>query len=226
MDSKYVRTTVDNLLAELERNPAIGRRPSPSFMNRYGRPLGLGIALGVSGAAGCSGSSEESKGNPDALPFARDAYGVPDVYRADAAPADRPVDRQADTYPFGGPVDAYGMTMPDRPADLRFLDGPVDLYGISSDGRLDTRDALPPNWDLYAAPPWDTSRDTDGTMADTMDTRPLIGDGYGDLYGISNPDRPADTRDALPLFGDAYGMTNPDRPVDGPAAPDAGTDTE
>ena len=72
MDPKYVRTTVENLLADLLRNPGIGR--PRSFMGRYGRPLGFGIALGLGGAAGCAGSG----GTTDALPPAADAYGVLD----------------------------------------------------------------------------------------------------------------------------------------------------
>lgn len=187
MDSKYVRKTVDNLLAELERNPAIGRRMSPSFMSRYGRPLGLGIALGVSGVAGCSGSSEESK-NPDALPAAkdaldgaRDAYGIswevqgsPDLYRADVA----------------------------QPADTRdALSYSIDAYGIRSDAPVDTRDALGPTYDIYVRP-LDTGHVDVYGVSGFPDAR-LAGDAVEalpprvDAYGMV-PDRPADTRDASP----------------------------
>ena len=144
MDSKYVRTKVETLLAELERNPALGRRRSPSFMNRYGRPLGLGLALGVSGAVGCSGSSESK--TPDAMPAPKDAYAVPDSRRdsaPDTVPAQAEVgipDVPADTRDVLPPrVDAYGVVARDAPPylpvdapDARIPDGSVGHQGCAA----------------------------------------------------------------------------------------------
>lgn len=191
MDSKYVRKTVENLLAELEKNPAIGRRMSPSFMSRYGRPLGLGIALGVSGAVGCGDSSEEST-SPDAR-----------MTSSDVLPGNR---------------DAYGMAMPDAAADtrdalspnydvyVRPLDtGRADAYGITSDAPRDTRDALPFAIDAYgmvADRPAD-SRDA-LSPADTRDALPFAIDAYGIRPDTRDaPPVPDAGADALPGEGDA-----------------------
>lgn len=171
MDSKYVRTTVENLLAELERNPAIGRRPSPSFMGRYGRPLGLGIALAASGVAGCDDS--------DALPPRADAYGVADVgpllkmdappLTSDAADAGaREVSAETrDVLP--GPVDVYGGPADVSPtADTRdALPYPIDAYGI----RVDARDALPNDVPVYGVDVGSIDAQ-DAQPSDTQDAQP------------------------------------------------------
>jgi hypothetical protein len=152
-------------------------------MSRYGRPLGLGIALGVSTTAGCSGSSETK----DALPGGVDAYGIrigdaPPVLKdaSDAGARDLPADTRDALSP------TYDIYV--RPLDT----GHVDVYGIAGfrDGpapsdrpvdNLDTRDALSPN-DVYV--------------------RPLDG-GPVDVYGVAGfrdgavvSDSPVDTRDA------------------------------
>lgn len=193
MDPKYVRTTVENLLADLLRNPGIGR--PRSFMGRYGRPLGFGIALGIGGAAGCS----------DALPLVPDAYTMTDadasVDTRDALPAvaDTPVN--PDTRDALPPApDAYGMTPDarDTSVDTRdALPSAPDLYGLTMvevPPARDTRDALPPGIDGDDV--------TDVSPAETRNALPDV----IDLYGIS-----IDTRDALPPAPDAYGMT--DRPL-------------
>jgi hypothetical protein len=155
MDPKYVRKTVENLLAELERNPAIGRRPSPSFMGRYGRPLGLGIALGVSGVAGC---------DSDALPQRADAYGVADVGplpKMDAPPLT---------------IDASDAGAREVSAEaMDVLPGPVDVYGGPADvpPMVDTRDALPNDVPVYGV---DVGRGIDTQdappVSDTQDAQP------------------------------------------------------
>jgi hypothetical protein len=185
MDPKKMRKTIDNLLAELERNPRIARRPT--FMARYGRPLGFGLALGIGGVAGCSDSSSDmSKKDAlsagvdaygatiadlappdtrDALPPAPDVYGVPDlpplIDTADALPIDgvvvdvQPRDA-ADVLPLIG--DAYGVAGDARDT----LPPPGDLYGVF---QPETKDVLPPAVDIYAAdrPPVDT-RDASPTV--------------------------------------------------------------
>jgi hypothetical protein len=183
MDPRYVRKTVENLLADLLRNPGIGR--PRSFLGRYGRPLGFGIALGIGGAAGCSDSNLSPGLNP-----------------ADAAP-DRPVLVDAkDDGP--GPADGDGTVMsPDTAdgpamADTRDALPPApDLYGLTAidvPPARDTRDALSPGVD--------GSDVTDVSPADTRDALPRS----PDVYGMT-----IDTRDALPRSPDAYGIT--DRPV-------------
>jgi hypothetical protein len=188
MDPKYVRTTVENLLADLLRNPGIGR--PRSFMGRYGRPLGFGIALGLGGAAGCSDSSLSPARDADASVDARDAL---------PAVADLPVN--PDTRDALPPrPDLYGMTMIDLPPARDTRDAlPLapDAYGMSRpDGPppRDTRDALPPGIDGDDV--------TDVSPADTRNALPDV----TDLYGISR-----DTRDALPPAPDAYGIV--DRPL-------------
>ncbi len=206
MDSKYVRKTVENLLAELEKNPAIGRRMSPSFMSRYGRPLGLGIALGVSGAVGCGDSSEDST-SPDAR-----------MTSSDVLPGNR---------------DAYGMAMPDAAADtrdalsptydvyVRPLDtGPGDAYGIRSEVGRDTRDALPFAIDAYGIDRPADSRDAQN-LADSRDAQKLADsrDTLSPNYDIYV--RPLDTGHV-----DVYGVKSDALldPNDAPPVPDAGAD--
>jgi hypothetical protein len=194
MDSKYVRKTVENLLAELEKNPAIGRRPSPSFMSRYGRPLGLGIALSASGALGCSGSSEESK-NPDALPASKDA--VPEAVAVYGTDVGKGIDTKDALPP---PVDVYGTTDVGQPIDTRdALPGRVDAYGVadvpfvqkdaadagSPDLLADTRDALPKDVAVYGVDL--------GRGLDSKDALPPPVDVYGTDVGQA-----VDTPDAQP----------------------------
>jgi hypothetical protein len=126
MNPRYVRTMVDRLLSDLERDPRIGR--PRSWMGRFGRPLGLGLAMGIGGITGCSG---------DTLPSTADAYGI----AADVAGSDIP-----NALPE---VDAaYGIA-PDRapPADTRdALPIAPDAYGLAD---LTPRDALPFPHDAY-----------------------------------------------------------------------------
>jgi hypothetical protein len=155
MDSKYVRKTVENLLAELERNPAIGRRQSPSFMSRYGRPLGLGIALGVSGVAGCDDS--------DALPPRADAYGGGPFLKRDASP------------PTSDASDAGAL---DLAADTRdALPNDVPVYGVGI-GNEDAQDATPKADTRDAVPEADAVYGTDvGYGIDTKDAPPIADTG-------------------------------------------------
>ena len=77
-------------------------------MGRYGRPLGFGIALGIGGAAGCSGSSLSPA--PDAQGITMpDADASVDTRDALPAVADTPVN--PDTRDALPPApDLYGMT--------------------------------------------------------------------------------------------------------------------
>jgi hypothetical protein len=150
MDPKQMRKTLDDLLAELERNPRIARRPT--FMARYGRPLGFGLAIGVGGVAGC-GSTGTTK---DALPAAADAYGADMPLIVDSVPS--PDTRDAlplapDLYgiywSLDGPGGADEAGLPDvsdvSPPDTRdVLPLLVDAYGL-------TVDSLPPAVDAYGA---------------------------------------------------------------------------
>jgi hypothetical protein len=113
MDAKQARETLKRLCAEWDR--------AGQLMNRYVRPAGFSLALGVGVAAGAGCSSS---GSSDALPPPRDAYGLAllDSAREGPPPAQ----------------DAYRVT-PDAPIPL---DGRVD----SPDG---AREALPPPQDAY-----------------------------------------------------------------------------
>jgi hypothetical protein len=187
MDPKHVRRTVENLLADLQRNPAIGR---PSWMRRYGRPLGFGIALGIGGAAGCGDSGNEKH---DALPTVVDAYGVRDlpaaIEKQDAPPSG--LDGGADTRDaLPGPIDVYGVN--DYPKDVDRRDAPPP--GLDGAETLDvSRDVLA----AEAPPPGiDGATAVDVSPVDTRDALPLMSDAYG----------VQDVRDALPLMSDAYGV--------------------
>ena len=157
MDPKKARETLKRLCAEWDR--------AGQLMNRYVRPAGFSLVLGVGVAtsAGCS-STVSSDSARDALPPSADAYGA----------ADRPVldgrvnivDSAQDALPPS--ADAYGtLDRPvlDRPPIPRdggvdivdsakdALPNAVDIYGVSADGRVDivdsARDALPPAHDVY-----------------------------------------------------------------------------
>jgi len=191
MDPKQVRKTVDVLLADLARNPALGR--PLSFMRRMGRPLGLGLALGVGSVAGCDSETSTpprdsgigvATDTRDALSKGMEIYGIdvslPSLDTRDALPA------SADIY--GATVD--GLAISD--ASQEVLPAPVDAYGddraeVSAplDGEpVDTRDALPRPVDIYGAT-------VDGLIA------------------------PVDTRDAVPPSGDIYGAVIPPWGADG-----------
>lgn len=185
MDPRDVRRTVDNLLADLLRNPRIGR--PRSFMGRYGRPLGFGIALGMSGAIGCGGSGDGG----DALPAAIDAYGTTDLRLPpeDTQPDGADVPTIADTREALPPArDTYGMAREvlEASVDTRDALPPApDVYGITAVDGLptrDTRDALPPG--------------IDGSI-DTRDALPPA----PDAYGIMDRPLPVDTNDGGPLDG-------------------------
>jgi hypothetical protein len=179
MDPKQVRRTIDNLLADLVRNPSLGR--PQSFMGRYGRPLGLGLALGIGSVAGCSSGSE----NRDALPAAADAYGADSFFLISSDARDGGTIDTRDALP--GTVDIYGAT--------------VDSLNLSPDSvdgaKADTRDALPILADAYGIvmdlPPLPIDA-ADGAKADTRDALPLV----GDAYGIMDLPLRVDTADVLP----------------------------
>jgi hypothetical protein len=184
MDSKYVRTIVENLLAELERNPSIGRRPSTSFMSRYGRPLGLGIAMGVGGVAGCSG---------DALPPRVDAYGVV---------ADRPVEMLSPA----ADADALDVRISDLVDASDVLPPRVDAYGVVADRPVEVSSPAADAADADGTMALDAldARIPDGS-ADAKEVLPPPVDAYGMVA-----DRP---REALPPPVDAYGVIAPDASV-------------
>jgi hypothetical protein len=153
MDPKHIRKTIDNLLADLRRNPSLGR--PQSFMGRYGRPLGLGLALGIGSVAGCGNGSG---GTGDALPGAIDIYGAASEVRY--VPPDTVDSGTADSSDaFSAQVD----TADSATADTRDVLPPSsDAYGIMSDVpdftrdtadgvTADTRDALPPSIDVYGS---------------------------------------------------------------------------
>ena len=175
MDPKQVRRTIDNLLADLVRNPSLGR--PQSFMGRFGRPLALGVALGVGSVAGCSSGSD----NRDALPGSVDAYGAL-VIRADASDGGTIDTRDA----LPGTVDIYGATVDS-------LNLPPDSVDSAT---ADTRDALPVQADAYGIvmdlPPLPIDA-ADGATADTRDTLPPV----GDAYGVMDLPLREDTVDAL-----------------------------
>ena len=191
MDPKQVRKTVDNLLADLRRNPALGR--PLSFLRRVGQPLGLGLAIGIGSVAGCGSDNNSSQ--------PRDAVAVD---TRDALP------------PSG---DVYGATTDGHiaPSDARdALPPSVDIYGATVDGpgaQPDTRDVLPPPADVYGIASLDARWPVDAQPAETQ---PLDGGSVldavpppADMYGITYP---VDTRDAIPSAGDIYGVSFP--PVD------------
>jgi hypothetical protein len=169
-------------------------------MNRYVRPAGFSLALGVGvvTGAGCS-----STGSSDALPPVRDgAVAIPLDGRVNI------VDGARDALPPS--PDVYGVL--DRPplpqdgrVDIVDSDNDVpgaDVYGIWADGRVDivdsAREALPPSPDAYGV----------------FDRPPLPQDGRVDIVDSA--------REALPPSPDVYGVL--DRPplpqdggLDGPA---------
>jgi hypothetical protein len=132
MNPKYVRSAVDRLLADLAKDPRIGR---PSLMRRYGRPVGFGLALGLGGITGCGSGSSTT----DALPPLVDVYGADSVIVRDAAKD------VADALPLS--PDAYGMIGPvDVPplADVAdALPGAVDVYAADRPFGSDAGDAVP-----------------------------------------------------------------------------------
>jgi len=164
MDPKQVRRTIDNLLADLVRNPSLGR--PQSFMGRFGRPLALGVALGIGSVAGCSSGSD----NRDALPAAADVYGADRFLPSPSDARDGGTIDTRDALP--GTVDIYGATVDS-----------LNLPPDSVDGATaDTRDALPVLADAYGLvmdlPPLPIDA-ADGVTADTRDALPLVGDAYG-----------------------------------------------
>jgi hypothetical protein len=198
MDPKYARTTVDRLLADLEKNPRIGR---PSLMRRYGRPLGLGLALGLGGLAGCSSDAT--------LPVTADA-------------ADGPVTRNDSLPPS---VDLYGIVLPDAadasdgPADVAavppdvadVLPRIVDAYGMRTDVLdvppllTDAQDVIPPSGDLYGI-----------LNTDAQDVLPPARDAYGIAGDTRDAVPPSvDASDALPPAVDVYAMVGDGGVVDG-----------
>jgi hypothetical protein len=136
MDAKKARETLTRLCAEWDR--------AGQLMNRYIRPAGFSLALGVgvAASAGCSSSP-----TADALPQGVDAYGVtifdgrvaiPDGAREAVPPA----------------ADVYGITGDGRVAILdsarEALPPAPDVYGVFDapvprDGGVDgpAVDALP-----------------------------------------------------------------------------------
>lgn len=158
MDPKYVRKTIDNLLADLRREPRITRKPG--LMARYGRPLGFSAALSLGAVAGCTGTTNTQ----DALPTSADAYGlaIDSLPKPDAGPDVLPPPR--DAYGIAGDAadrpDGEGEaaidvlpsaidTLP-RTEDVRAaLDFGADIYGVPSP---DAREVLPSSGDLYGAP--------------------------------------------------------------------------
>ena len=199
MDPRNVRRTIDNLLADLVRNPSLGR--PQSFMRRFGRPLGLGFALGIGSVAGCGNGSGN---NGDALPSSVDIYGADAMVRTDVADSRMPDTRDA----LPRAVDIYGAAdwfVPPADSDIAdirdALPVTADLYGLVADapvdGRtVDTRDALPPGVDIYGAdrfvPP-----DVDGIDGGTTDARDALPPS-SDIYGATiDAQVRADVADAL-----------------------------
>jgi hypothetical protein len=149
MDPKKARETLKRLCAEWDR--------AGQLMNRYVRPAGFSLALGVGVATGAGCSST--------LPSNVDAYGVsvPQDGRVDI------VDSAKDALPPS--PDIYGvLDRPPIPLDGRvnIVDSADDLsyapdaYGVFDrppiplDGRVDivdsAREALPSAVDAYGAP--------------------------------------------------------------------------
>jgi len=168
MDPKEVRKILDEVCADLDR-----RKARASLLGRYARPVGLSLALGLGGVAGCGADSPSSgtdaapgvrDGGRDGgvdLPYSPDLYGVtvdmrpmgPEVPPspldlADDRPgADRPaIDSAADIYAAADRPPIDGAADIYAAADRPPIDAPVDLYGIAAD-----RPLLEVATDIYAA---------------------------------------------------------------------------
>jgi hypothetical protein len=192
MDPKKARETLKRLCAEWDR--------AGQLMNRYVRPAGFSLALGVGIVTGAACSSTVSSDRArDALPPAMDAYGV---------------DR-GQTYLDGPSADAKDVPIP--------LDGRVDIvdsandvplardaYGIA-DARLDivdsAREALPPLPDAYGV--FDRPPIPRDGLVDIVDSAREALPPLPDAYGVF--DRPPIPRDG--------GVDSP--AVDAADAPDA-----
>jgi len=181
MDAKKARETLMRLCAEWDR--------AGQLMNRYIRPAGFSLALGVGIAtsAGCSSSGSSDALPPaqdsarEALPAMIDAYGVLDGVAV-------PLDSAREALP--PPQDAYGLVvdvpirrdggvdLPDSARDA--LPPAQDVYGLSIvDARLDlpdgARDVLPP------------AQDGDGyhPTVDSLASRPGGGDAGANAAGAT-----------------------------------------
>jgi hypothetical protein len=182
MDPKKARETLRRLCAEWDR--------AGQLMNRYVRPAGFSLALGVGLAtgAGCS-STVSSDSARDALPPSADAYGTLDRPVLDRPPIPRDggvdiVDSAKDALPNA--VDIYGVSADGR-VDIvdsarEALPYAQDAYGVAADrfpipldGRVDivdsARDALPPAQDVYGVldrPPLPRDGGVDGPAVDAL----------------------------------------------------------
>ena len=187
MDPKKARETLKRLCAEWDR--------AGQLMNRYVRPAGFSLALGVGvvTGAGCSstGSSDAllpaRDGATEALPPAPDVYGVLDSPPLRLDGRMDIVDGARDALPPVQDVYAVG----DRPPISQ--DGGVDIVDSA-------REALPPAQDAYGV----------------LDFASISRDGRVDIVDSA--------REALPPAQDVYGVPAVDRPpiprdggVDGPA---------
>jgi hypothetical protein len=162
MDPKDVRRILDEVCADLDR-----RKAPASLLGRYARPVGLSLALGLGGVAGCGSDSPSTStdaapvmrdGGRDGgvdLPQSQDLYGAtvdlrpvgPEVQSPLDTADNRPIiEAAADIYaaadrpPIDSPPDIYGAA--DRPP----IDAPVDIYGAAMD-----RPILEAAADIYAA---------------------------------------------------------------------------
>jgi hypothetical protein len=193
MDPKQVRKIVDEVCADLDRRAA-----RTSLLGRYARPVGLGLALGLGGVAGCGSDSPSS--NPDASP----------IVRADAG-------REGGT-DLPQSVDLYGLTV-DALQPLADTQKPLaDAQQPLADTQQPSKDAagagaevrkpeVNPSIDLYGL----------ATLDGPPDARPLV-DSAGDIYGVAN----FEARPPIDAPVDIYGAVDrgPDKPV-----VDAGVDT-
>ena len=175
MDPKKARETLKRLCAEWDH--------AGQLMNRYVRPAGFSLALGVGvvAGAGCSstGSSDAllpaRDGATEALPPAPDVYGVLDSPPLRLDGRMDIVDGSRDALPPVQDVYAVG----DRPPISQ--DGGVDIVDSA-------REALPPAQDVYGVP--------------AVDRPPIPRDG-----GVDGPavDGAADAADAIAALDGADG---------------------
>jgi len=141
MDAKQARKLLDEVCADLDRR----RSEMSALLGRYARPVGLGLALGLSGVAGCGSDSTRDTAldaSPDMVDARPDLPSPQDIY---AATMDLYVPPEKKDLGVDYAVDLYGLAMPDA-KDVG-VGRPVDAYGLT----VDVADLRPPAVDIYAA---------------------------------------------------------------------------
>lgn len=157
MDAKQVRKLLDEVCADLDRR----RADMSALVGRYARPVGLGLALGLSGVAGCGSGSSPGKDLDAAIDLPRSQ----DVYAATSDLYVQPDGKDAGIEYPSASVDAYGVTV--DVADLR--PPSPDVYGVADLPGRDVADArviLDSSPDVYGVPIWDALPGVDASAID------------------------------------------------------------